>query len=132
MIINQITLPCSDYDASVAFYQALGMTQIVSVPAHYARFEMPNGEGATLSLHVVENSPQSEAVVYFDHPSAADLDRHVITLKAKGLVFEKDPEDASWGWREARLRDPSGNEICLMFAGTVRRFPAWRIDGKTE
>jgi hydroxymethylpyrimidine/phosphomethylpyrimidine kinase len=32
-----------------------------------------------------------------------------------------------WLWREARLRDPSGNEICLYHAGANRRFPPWRI-----
>lgn len=132
MIINQITLPCVDYDASVAFYEALGMVQIVSVPSRYARFEMPDGGGATLSIHQVEQACETGAIVYFDHPSAAELDRHVEELKAKGLVFQKEPEDEFWGWREARLVDPSGNEICLMYAGSVRRFPDWRLDGRTE
>ncbi|MEM7459775.1 MAG: VOC family protein [Pseudomonadota bacterium] len=132
MIINQITLPCLNYDASIAFYQTLGMVQIVSVPNQYARFEMPDGNGATLSIHQTEHASKTGAIVYFDHASAAELDRHVNDLKAKGLVFHKDPEDEFWGWREARLHDPSGNEICLMFAGSIRRFPTWRIDGKTE
>ena len=132
MIINQVTLPCLNYEASVAFYQSLGMVQIVSAPPHYARFEMPDGKGATLSVHTVESVPGTGAVVYFDFGSAAELDQHVNELKAKGLAFEKDPENESWGWREARLKDPSGNEICLMFAGSIRRFPAWRMDGRTE
>lgn len=132
MIINQITLPCLDYDASIEFYQTLGMVKIVSAPSQYARFEMPNGEGATLSLHKVERESRTGVVVYFDHASAVELDRHVNVLKAKGLVFHRDPEDEFWGWREARLYDPTGNEICLMFAGSIRRFPAWRIDGRTE
>ncbi|MEM1147648.1 MAG: VOC family protein [Pseudomonadota bacterium] len=131
MIINQITLPCIDYDASVAFYLSLGMVQIVSSPQHYARFEMPGGEGATLSLHQVDTRAVPGAIVYFDHASAAELDRHVSDLKAQGLKVHKGPQDESWGWREARLYDPSGNEICLMYAGSVRRFPDWRLDGKT-
>ena len=59
------------------------------------------------------------------------LDAHVENLKAQGLVFETEPTDESWGWREARLRDPAGNEVCLMFAGKARRFPDWRVDGRT-
>jgi hydroxymethylpyrimidine/phosphomethylpyrimidine kinase len=31
-------------------------------------------------------------------------------------------------WREARLRDPSGNTIFLYKAGEARRFPPWRME----
>ncbi len=51
MLLNQITIPCTDYDASVAFYTRLGLTQIVDAPPRYARFEISTGEGATLSIH---------------------------------------------------------------------------------
>ena len=32
-----------------------------------------------------------------------------------------------WLWREARLRDPSGNVVCLYHAGDYRRHPPWRV-----
>ena len=131
MILNQITIPCLDYSASVAFYEALGMVRIVEAPPRYARFESADGSGATLSLHAVTAPVGSGPVIYFDHSSADALDAHVEDLKAQGLVFETEPTDESWGWREARLRDPAGNEVCLMFAGKVRRFPDWRVDGRT-
>jgi hydroxymethylpyrimidine/phosphomethylpyrimidine kinase len=35
-------------------------------------------------------------------------------------------------WREARLRDPSGNTIFLYRAGEARRFPPWRMGGPQE
>ena len=38
MILNQITIPCLDYSASVAFYEALGMVRIVEAPPRYARW----------------------------------------------------------------------------------------------
>lgn len=128
MVLNQITIPCVDYPASVAFYKRLGLTQIVDAPPRYARFESADGSGATLSLHSADHVDGHGCVIYFDHASAAELDRHVQTLQAKGFCFDAEPEDQSWGWREARLRDPAGNEICLMFAGTNRRFPEWRLD----
>tara|TARA_R110000796_G_scaffold223303_1_gene339566 strand:+ start:1343 stop:1768 length:426 start_codon:yes stop_codon:yes gene_type:complete len=135
MILNQITIPCLDYSASVAFYEALGMVRIVEAPPRYARFESADGRGATLSLHTVSPpvsaSAGSGTGIYFDHPSADALDAHVEALKAQGLVFDSPPTDESWGWREARLRDPAGNEVCLMFAGKARRFPDWRVDGRT-
>jgi catechol 2,3-dioxygenase-like lactoylglutathione lyase family enzyme len=62
MRLNQVTAAASDLEASIAFYELLGLKLIVK-SAHYARFELPEGE-ATFSLHVVygavprENAPQ--------------------------------------------------------------------------
>jgi hydroxymethylpyrimidine/phosphomethylpyrimidine kinase len=64
-------------------------------------------------------------VVFFE---VGDLDTCVTYLKQQGLDFERDPTDQDWGWREARLRDPAGNAVCLYQAGEMRRFPPWRID----
>lgn len=130
MNINQITIPCTDYAASVEFYKALGFIQIVDAPPRYARFESEDGEGATLSLHAADSISSSGVVVYFDHPSSDTLDAHVSALTKRGYEFTTEPTDQPWGWREARLHDPARNEICLMYAGTVRRFPSWRVDGK--
>lgn len=130
MILNQITIPCTDYASSVEFYERLGLIQIVDAPPRYARFECAEGAGATLSLHAADNDLPGTTVIYFDHESADELDRHVEQLKAQGLKFKSAPIDQSWGWREARLKDPAGNDVCLMFAGDNRRFPPWRVDGK--
>ena len=127
MQLNQVTIPCKDYNLSVEFYKTLGMVQIVDSPPRYARFEAPDGSGATLSLHQSDQSPTGDVVIYFDHESAEALDQHVDELKQKGLIFDSDPRDERWQWREARLRDPSGNVVCLMYAGDIRRFPPWRI-----
>jgi len=127
MILNQITIPCVDYSASVVFYKKLGLVHIVDAPPRYARFESNDGSGATLSLHTVNENTECGVVVYFDHVSADELDRHVTALIDAGLRFDTLPTDQSWGWREARLKDPAGNEICLMFAGENRRFPPWRL-----
>jgi GNAT superfamily N-acetyltransferase len=34
-------------------------------------------------------------------------------------------------WREANVRDPDGNTICLFQAGLNRRFPPWRLRDET-
>lgn len=127
MRLNQVTLGCTDYTASVRFYTALGLVQIVDAPPRYARFETPGGE--TLSIHAVEAVAAPTSVVYFEVEA---LDETVADLKGAGLTFTLDPVDQSWGWREARLRDPAGNEICLYRAGSNRRFPPWRVDGQTS
>lgn len=127
MRLNQVTAPASDLEVSIAFYQLLGLRLIVKSP-HYARFELPKGE-ATFSLHLVEgpipraNTPQ----LYFE-VSDVGLDAQFERLKAAGIAFEREPVAQSWLWREAWLRDPAGNSICLYYAGENRRFPPWRVD----
>jgi hydroxymethylpyrimidine/phosphomethylpyrimidine kinase len=123
MNLNQVTLPASDYDESVAFYRGLGLRQIVDSPGRYARFECPGG--ATLSVHVEVGREAGDALVCLE---SDDLDAWVERLRAAGVAFESGPEDQPWGWREAHLRDPAGNRLCLYRAGEYRRFPPWRID----
>ena len=119
--LNQVTVGARDYAASVAFYRTLGLRQIVDSPANgYARFEA--GNGATFSIHV-DAMMSAGAMVYFE---SQRLDAWVAELAAAGLAFEHLPRDESWLWREARLRDPAGNAICLYHAGDNRRYPPWR------
>lgn len=120
--LNQVTVGCTNYAASVDFYKALGLQQIVDSPSNsYARFEVPNG--VTFSIHASEDIGTS-TVVYFE---SKRLDAWVNELLSEGFAFEQMPLDESWGWREARLLDPSGNIVCLYSAGENRRYPAWRI-----
>ncbi len=124
MNLNQITLPVKDFDRSVAFYRDMGFTQIVHSPPRYARFECPEGD-SSFSLHTV-NQPANTfgVVVYFE---CVDLDARVQRLIAKGFEFTQLPTDERWLWREARLLDPSGNMLCLFFAGDNRKYPPWRV-----
>ncbi len=126
MDLNQVTVPATDVAASVAFYRTMGLRLIVDSLPRYARFECPDGN-STFSVHRVDQAPDTGGLtVYFE---CRDLDETVTRLRAAGLVFDSSPEDQRWLWREARLRDPAGNEICLYTAGENRRFPPWRIDG---
>jgi len=122
--LNQVTLPTIDLDRSVAFYSGMGFTLIVHSPPRYARFECPQGE-ATFSLHSVnELAGHTGVVVYFE---CSDLDARVAQLAAAGFEFIQHPTDEPWLWREARLADPSGNMLCLFWAGDKRKNPPWRI-----
>lgn len=123
MDLNQVAVPCSDYDASVEFYKALGLRHIVDSRPRYARFETPSG--TTLSIEAANSVAGNSAfVIYFE---VDNVDETYIQLKLKGLVFDEEPSDQWWLWREAYLRDPSGNVICIYHAGENRRYPPWRI-----
>lgn len=123
MNLNQVTLPALDIPASVAFYRKLGFTQIVDTP-HYARFECPKGD-STFSVHEVDRmASDSGVVVYFE---TERLDARVEELQRNGVELTQEPRDERWLWREARLRDPAGNVICLYWAGPYRKYPPWRV-----
>ncbi|MFC0101491.1 bifunctional hydroxymethylpyrimidine kinase/phosphomethylpyrimidine kinase [Sphingopyxis terrae] len=120
--LNQITLPATDYAASVAFYKQMGLTQIVDSSANgYARFEAANG--VTLSIHVGDGDAGG-TTTYLE---SGALDAWVAYLARRGVRFDQMPRDEEWGWREARLTDPAGNRLCLYQAGEYRRHPPWRI-----
>ena len=121
-MLNQITVAATDYEASVAFYARLGLEIIVAAPPRYARMQASGG--ATLSIEVMPDASLGSSVIYLecDH-----LDLWVDSLKISGLTFDQMPRDEEWLWREARLRDPHGNVICLYHAGENRRYPPWRV-----
>lgn len=125
MDLNQVTLGATDLSASMAFYETLGLRLIVFTEGHYARFELPSGN-ATLSLHSVEGETTNTGtgLIYFEVP---DVDKEVARLEAAGIVFDAQPQDQRWLWREAYLHDPAGNRLCLYHAGTNRRYPPWRV-----
>ena len=122
MRLNQVTVTVNDVEAAVAFYITLGLKPIVKSP-HYARFICPEGD-STFSVHLGDASVGCSTVVYFEND---ELDALVKRLQAAGLQFESEPADERWLWREARLRDPSGNQICLFQAGSNRLNPPWRL-----
>jgi catechol 2,3-dioxygenase-like lactoylglutathione lyase family enzyme len=123
MNLNQVTVASTDVARGIEFYSKLGLKLIVKSPPKYARFECPEGQ-STFSLHNVEEFVPSETVVYFE---CARLDETVGKLQQLGISFTSLPRDQSWLWREARLLDPDGNEICLFYAGPNRLNPPWRV-----
>jgi catechol 2,3-dioxygenase-like lactoylglutathione lyase family enzyme len=124
MNLNQVTMPARNMRESVSFYLNLGFIQIVDTP-HYARFMCPVGD-ATFSLSLEQDSEQSNSsVIYFEHD---ELDQWVSNIKNQGIVFEQEPTDMGYLWREAILKDPAGNKLKLYWAGENRLNPPWRVD----
>lgn len=124
MNLNQVTVPSLDIRKAILFYEKLGLKLIVKALPHYARFLCPDGN-STFSVHLTESIPKGETVmVYFE---CGNLDKQVQELISEGIEFEELPNDKSWLWREARLKDPDGNQLVLYYAGENRIHPPWRI-----
>lgn len=123
MELNQVTLPVSNMDDAVGFYLKLGFTQIVDTP-HYARFSCPDGN-ATFSLSLENEVFENKSVIYFEHEH---LDELYQNLSQKGIQFIQPPTEQSYLWKEAILKDPSGNKIKLYWAGENRLNPPWKVE----
>ena len=125
MDLNQITVPTSNMERSIAFYQKLGLELIVHTHPAYARFTMPNGN-ASFSLGFKEAYQASaEGIhVYFE---VTDVVATYESLQEKGVVFLSPPEMKTWLWHETHLLDPDGNHLIIYSAGENRLNPPWRI-----
>lgn len=125
MNLNQITVPSLDLSVSVPFYQKFGLKLIVDALPHYARFECLDGD-STFSIHKTEELPTGPGVyVYFE---CENLDETVKGLAKNGIIFDEQPTDKRWLWREARLKDPDGNQLILFYGGENRLNPPWRVE----
>ena len=117
---NHVTLPMTDFDATRAFYDLLGLTRIADAEPRYARYESVGG--VTLSIEAAHEL-DGKSLLFLE---CDDLDAAVARLRGAGHAVS-DPLVEPWEWREARLTDPFGNALCLYDAGENRRYPPWRI-----
>ena len=125
MNLNQVTILSEKPVETVEFFEKLGLRRIVDSLPRYARLLCPDGD-STLSVNIAENvEPNQSITLYFE---CDDVDATVAALKTAGLVFDEDPTDRPWLWRQAYLRDPNQNKICLFTAGENRKNPPWRVN----
>ena len=125
MNLNQVTIPSKDVYKATEFYKTLGLKLIVDALPRYVRFECPEGD-STFSIHLEEELPKGKgAAIYFENKN---LDKTVDKLISKGLKFDELPNDKTWGWREARLRDTDNNQLIIFDGGSYRKNPPWRLE----
>lgn len=124
MNLNQITIPVTNLERSIAFYQQIGLRLIVHSNDHYARFLCPDGN-TTFSLHLETTVAKGNTPwIYFETPDVASK---VLELQALGITIESEVTDQPWLWTEARLKDPDGHQLIVYHAGENRTNPPWRL-----
>lgn len=124
MNLNQITVPSKDVPKAIEFYKKLGLKLIVHTHDRYARFECAVGD-TTFSIHHSKDVTKGEGIlIYFEVKDVAET---VSELIKKDIEFDQMPENKSWLWTEARLKDPDGNIIIIYHAGENRKNPPWRL-----
>ena len=124
-VLNLVTVIVSDMEASVAFYQRLGVTIPDGDPAwaHMHRTASLPG-GAQLDLDSVEFAPKwnkdwpgpgaGSTVIGFGVDSREKVDTIHTDMTSAGYVSQQPPFDAFWGARYAVLADPDGNPVGIM------------------
>lgn len=121
MNLNQVTVAVKNIEISIPFYELLGLKLIVKALPDYARFVC--GNNATFSLHRTDKLITESGVwIYFE---TEELDSMINKLQDAGITIDEMPEDKSWLWREARLKDPDGNQLIIYHAGVNRLNPPW-------
>jgi catechol 2,3-dioxygenase-like lactoylglutathione lyase family enzyme len=122
--LNQVTINTNKPLETAEFFEKLGLRIIVDSLPRYARLECPDGDSTLSIQHDADARVTNNIVLYFE---CDDLDGTVDRLKLEGFVFDEDPADRPWLWRQAYLNDPNGNKICLFYAGENRKNPPWRV-----
>ena len=81
---------------------------------------------STFSIHQSEKPVQDSGVwIYFE---VDNVDEKISELIRKGVVIEELPDDKTWLWREARIRDLDNHLLIIYHAGVNRKSPPWRIN----
>ena len=119
--IDNIGICVADLRRSVAFYQELGFSSAgendrgVTMVAGTARLFIfqtrkvnPPAVGRDFTLF--QNPPGIDHISF----EVQDVDRVYAEAKAKGVTFNNEPADQSWGARMVSLRDPDDNNLYLL------------------
>jgi catechol 2,3-dioxygenase-like lactoylglutathione lyase family enzyme len=119
--VDNIGICVNDLERAVSFYQKLGFTKafennrgvtMVAGTAKLFLFQSRQPHPATVNRQftLFDNSPGIDHISFV----VEDVDRVCSDLKAKGVVFNGEPEDQDWGARVVSLRDSEGNNLYLL------------------
>ena len=129
--LNQLNLVCRDFDASLAFYRALGI-EIMESPRgvdgiRHAKAQWPDGLQLEFDNEVLarfynaawrtsegKSQGRSRVVIGISLPTREAVDQRYAALTAAGYVGRQCPFDAFWGARYAIVSDPDGHDVGLM------------------
>ena len=119
--IESVGICVTDLARAVAFYKQLGFEEAGEdsrgrvLRAGNAQLLLfgsrhPHPHAQTRGFALALNAPG------LDHLSlrVRDVDGLHAALSALGVAFSRPPLDEVWGWRLAQLKDPDGNNLCLL------------------
>jgi catechol 2,3-dioxygenase-like lactoylglutathione lyase family enzyme len=118
--IKFVGIPVSDQDVALRFYtEAMGFKVVTDQPftptQRWIELMIP---GADTGLALFTPEGQEDRIGEFQSISfwCDDVFATTAMLKQKGVSFDQDPKEESWG-TSAILRDPDGNRFVLSSRG---------------
>ena len=117
MRLTHVALPAVHIEQSRSFFEALGFTTLTTQEG-YARLRCPDGEG-TVSLLQTSARAGESSMVYFECRSPEQIASRLVEA---GAAATTEVVTQPWKWRELRVQDPAGNQICFFDPGP------WRLD----
>jgi len=118
----QFNLVTKNMEATVAFYQRLGLTIPDTVPdfqEHHRSVEAPGGmamdlDSVKFARHWDRGWAGGMGVLNFTVATRKRVDEIYADLVGAGYQSQQQPYDAFWGARYAVVQDPDGNAVGLM------------------
>ena len=105
-----VTLTVADLARAVEFYETILGLQKKYVYNDYAGFDCGGMEIGLKTWGERESPRKGEPCMDL---LVADVDETYQVLRARGVEFTEDPQDAQWGGRIASFLDPDGHTLTL-------------------
>jgi len=123
-LLNAIGIVASDMARSLDFYRRLGLDVPDTPHAGHVDIALPNGWRLMLDsedemrkfLPDWVSHQGNQFSLAFQCESPAEVDEVYAQMVGAGYHGDKDPWDAFWGQRYAKLRDPDGIPVDLYAA----------------
>lgn len=114
--VKFVSIPVRDQDRALEFYtKTLGMRVVTDTPFDGKQRWIELGIPRAETKVVLFTAPGQDAMIggFMNLTfSAADVERTVRDLKARGVEFVQDVQKADWGV-SAIFKDPDGNQFVL-------------------
>ena len=119
--LNAIGIVVSDMARSLDFYRRLGLDVPETPHEGHVNIDLPNGFRLMLDsedemrkfLPEWVSQPGNQFSLAFQCESPAEVDKVYARVTSAGYSGDKEPWDAFWGQRYAKLHDPNGIPVDL-------------------
>ena len=109
-----VVLWTEDLDAMVRFYQTVLELPLRSRHDDFAAFTLQPGVRLSIGLHEGVHGRSRDPHRVMVNLGVPDIHRAAATLRERGVVFTRAPEQEHWGGWVATFHDPDGNTVQLL------------------
>ncbi len=102
------------YERLAAFYRDVLQLPVRTDRAGHLAFEWPDGMRLTLGIHTLVTGTALDPHRVMLNLAAVDIIALADALRARGVVFVREPSPQAWGGWIATFADPDGNLVQLL------------------